>query len=87
MEEPYLPIEKPGVKKDFKSTQVKFKDSKGRERKLGDDDNDPTAYFTRLRSKEDTEDRYSRVLKDIKGKSSKNANVFDKLNKIREKDE
>ena len=87
MEEPYLPIEKPGVKKDFKSTHVKFKDSKGRERKLGDDDNDPTAYFTRLRSKESTEDRYSHALKDIKGKSSKNTDIFDKLNKIIEKDE
>jgi len=87
MEDSYLPIEKPGVKKDLKSTYVKFKDSKGREKKLGDDDNDPQAFFTRLRSKENSKDRYGQALKDLKGKSSKNTNVFDKLNKIIEKDE
>jgi hypothetical protein len=87
MEDSYFPIEKPGQKKDFASSHVKFKDSKGKVKKLGEDDNDPQAFFTKLRSKEAKEDRYSRALKDLKVKSSKNMDILNKLNKIREKDE
>jgi hypothetical protein len=81
----YLPIEKPEEKKNFGSSRIRFKDSKGKEKRLGDSD-DPQSFFTRLRSKEPNKERFSEDLKNMKAKHS-DEKIFDTLNKIIEKDE
>jgi hypothetical protein len=84
----YTPIERPGEKKDFGSTAMKFKDSKGKYQKLGEKENEESkSFFTRLRSKEESKDRFSQSLTDIKSNASKNPATFDKLSKLLEKDE
>ncbi|GEM_PF-2081375 len=77
-----FPIEKPGEKKDFSSSYIKFRDAKGREKKLGDKD-----YFEALRTKEDSRDRAAKELEGLKIQSSKKPGQLEILNKILKKDE
>lgn len=79
--EEYFPIEKPKEKKDFSSSYAKIKEDKGKRT----DDDHPKSVFQRIKDKD--KDRHSQGLKDIKAKSSKNYQVFNKLNKLIEKDE
>jgi hypothetical protein len=77
-----FPIEKPKEKKDFSSSFIKFKDDKGKEKKLGDKD-----YFEALRTKEDARDRAAKELEGLKANVSKKPGQFEILNKLLKKDE
>ncbi|MDD3170396.1 MAG: hypothetical protein WC410_00465 [Candidatus Paceibacterota bacterium] len=82
MDKDYFPVEKPGQKKSFGSSYIKFKDDKGKERKLGDQD-----YFESLRSKDENKDRVAQELEKLKIKSSKKPAQLEILNKLLKKDE
>ncbi|HPD19657.1 MAG TPA: hypothetical protein PLV95_00230 [Candidatus Pacearchaeota archaeon] len=77
-----FPLERSKQKQDFSSSHIRFKDDKGQEKKLGDKD-----YFEALRTKEDTRDRATKELENLKMRFSKNPDRAEMLNKLLKKDE
>lgn len=74
-----FPIERPKQKQDFGSSHIEHRD---KEKKPEDKD-----YFEALRTKEETRDRVTKELENLKTRSSKNPSRTELLNKLLKKDE
>ncbi len=82
--EDHIPIEKPGERKNFGSSFIRFRDKNNVLKRLGDEE-ESKSIFQRLRDKD--ENRHMQGLRDVKFRHSKNKESFNKLNKLTEKDE